>query len=70
MNKYYFTFGQSHTHRVNGFTWDCDVICCINASSEGIARDLMFESFGDKWAMSYSKCPDLSFFPRGVKELN
>ena len=66
MKTSYFTFGQSHIHRVNGFTFDCDVIVEITAEDP---RDVMFSFFGDKWGMQYDSCPDLEYFPRGIKKL-
>lgn len=70
MNNYYFTFGQNHTHRVNGFTYDCDVVCLIKADDEGMARKIAFEVFGPKFCTSYPEGKlDMSMFPRRVKEL-
>lgn len=69
MNTQYFTFGQSHVHSVNNFTWDKDVICKITADDP---REVMFAAFGEKWSMQYneSKLEELlKYFPRGVKEL-
>lgn len=66
----YFTFGQDHAHRVNGFTYDCDVIVAIQADNPAKARDIMIEFFGRKWAFQYdNEPPDVSLFPRGIKEL-
>lgn len=68
MKKFYFTFGQVHTHRVNNITWDRDSICEIEADDEGKAREIMVAHFGQKWAFCY---PDINaviieYFPRGV----
>lgn len=66
----YFTFGQDHTHRVNGFTYDCDVVVKITGDDPAITRQIMFEHFGSKWAFQYDGAPpDLQYFPRGIKEL-
>jgi hypothetical protein len=67
--KVYFTFGQGHTHRVNDFTWDKDVVCAISARTVSEAREKMFDAFGAEWAFQYDECPDIEFFPRGLKEL-
>ena len=67
--KYYFTFGQSHAHSVGGFTYDKDVVVEIEAVGSNTARQIMFDTFGRTWSMQYDKCPDLSYFPRGVKVL-
>lgn len=69
MKTFYFTFGSDHTHRVNGTTWDCDIVCAIEAETEDQARDKMFDVFGSKWAFSYKEKPDMKFFSRGVKKL-
>jgi hypothetical protein len=70
MNRYYFTFGQAHAHRVGGFTYDKDVVCVINAYTSAEARKLAFEAFGELWAFEYVAEPEMRFFPRGLKELN
>jgi hypothetical protein len=68
--KTYFTFGQSHAHSVDGFTYDKDVVVEIEAPTAGDAREIMLNTFGIVWSNQYSECPDLSYFPRGVKKLN
>lgn len=70
MKTFYFTFGQSHVHSVNEFTWDKDVVCAIQAESEIKAREIMASHFGMLWGNSYEKCPDMKYFPRGIKNLN
>lgn len=67
---YYFTFGQDHVHRVNGFTYDADVVVAVNAENVKSAREIMFRNFGAKWAFQYDKLPDMKYFQRGIKELN
>ncbi len=67
MRTSYFTFGQQHAHSVSGFTYDKDVVVKITAEEP---RDVMFEYFGDKWGMEYAECPELKYFPRGIKEIN
>ena len=66
MKTSYFTFGFGHAHVVGDFIYDKDVVVKITAEEP---RDVMFMNFGPKWAMEYDKCPDLSFYSRGVKEL-
>lgn len=70
MEKYYFTFGFSHAHAVSGFTYDKDIVVQIQAESYGHAREIMVQYFGTKWAFQYESVPDMSYFPRGIKELN
>lgn len=64
----YFTFGQSHAHRVNGKTFDCDCVVKIEAENP---RAVMVEHFGLKWAAEYpeSDPPQMRHFPRGIIEL-
>lgn len=67
MKTSYFTFGGSHIHRVSGFTYDCDIVVKITAENP---REVMFEYFSNQWSIQYESEPDMSFFPRGIKELN
>ena len=71
--KTYFTFGQRHTHRVNGITFDCDSVAVINADDESAARAKAFEYFGDKWCFSYPENQwndeKMKYFPRGLIEV-
>jgi hypothetical protein len=68
--KFYFTFGQSHSHLIKGFTYDKDLVVEIEAESKSEARNIMFRFFRDKWAFLYDELPDMSLFPRGIKKLN
>lgn len=66
----YFTFGQSHVHRVHGKTFDCDCVVKIEAEDAGKARDIMFRYFDYKWAFQYdNNPPDMAYFPRGIMEV-
>lgn len=62
----YFTFGQQHTHSVNGITWDKDCVVKITAQDP---RQVMFDTFGVRWAMHYDQPPNMEHFPRGIIEL-
>jgi len=66
-NTSYFTFGQSHAHRLNNITLDKDIVLKITANDP---RAKMFELFGEVWSQQYDKCPDLKYFPRGVYDFN
>lgn len=66
MKTAYFSFGFSHVHSVNGFTYDKDVLVKITADDP---RQVMFDTFGRKWAMQYDEPPKPEFYPRGIKEL-
>lgn len=68
--RFFFSFGQGHTHRVNGKTFDCDSIVEIHADNEPEARQKMFNTFGENWFTSYTEenfQPE--YFPRGVIEV-
>lgn len=69
MKTFYFTFGQTHVHSVNGFTYDKDIVVVINSESEIEARKIMFDHFGEKWGFCYIRKPNMDFFPRGFKQL-
>lgn len=63
----YYTFGFSHAHAINGFTYDKDIVVKITASDP---RAVMVQWFGTRWSMEYREDDlDLSYFPRGVKVL-
>ena len=68
MTTNYFTFGFGYTHSVNGFTYDKDIVVKITAEDP---RQVMFDTFGPKWAMQYNSLDELKleYYPRGVKEL-
>lgn len=62
----WFTFGQSHAHSVDGFTYDKDVVVQITAEDP---RSEMVKAFGMKWGMEYRERPKMDYFPRGIKVL-
>ncbi len=72
MSKFYYSFGQSHAHRVDGVTLDKDSIVEIIVPDDDdrgmeLARAKMFDTFGQKWSMQYAEGKiDMSYFPRGV----
>ena len=66
MNKYYISFGQIHTHVLDGVQIDKDSLVCIQAENEGVAREKAFKLFGPNWFTSYSNLSVLQYFPRGV----
>jgi hypothetical protein len=70
MTTLYFTFGQSHIHKVNQIVWDKDCVCSISAGTEAEARKIMFDTFGLKWSMEYFSPPEMEFFPRGIIPLD
>lgn len=70
MSKHYVTFGQVHTHRVNGITLDCDSVALYEAENVQEGREKAFEYFGDKFFTDYHdeqfNMEDLVYFPRGI----
>lgn len=70
--KIYISFGQSHAHRVNGKTFDCNVLAEIECTTHEQGREIAFEPFGDKFGTSYNedKLQDIiGYFPRGAMPL-
>ena len=59
MKKYYFTFGTSHIHKVNGIILTSGRILCMQAETYGEARQRVFELIGNKWAFQYENLSDL-----------
>ena len=69
--KTYVTFGQAHTHRVNGITFDADCVAVIESEDYATGRARAFELFGEKFCTSYfdddfDHDKMLSYFPRGL----
>jgi len=65
--KTYITFGQSHAHRVNGKTFDCNCVAAIESEGEEQGRKKAFELFGPMWCFSYiGSPPKMEYFPRGI----
>ena len=67
--KIYVTFGQIHVHSVNGKTFDKDSVAMFDAKDYGDGRKKAFEYFDNKFFTTYTKEPDMSFFPRGIIEV-
>ena len=66
--KTYVTFGQDHTHSVNGKTLDKDCVAIVHGD-----REKVFELFGPKFCFEY---PEeiwdegrMKYFPRGYVDL-
>lgn len=71
MNNYYISFGSDHAHRVDGFTYDRNVLMGIKAETEGDARVVAFALFGPKFCTSYDENRvTLKNYPNGVRFLN
>lgn len=71
--KIYITFGQIHTHRVNGITLDCDSVAAIECNSFKEGRERAMEVFDAKFHQSLTEDrideKFLSYFPRGIVEV-
>lgn len=77
MTKVYLTFGQVHTHSVNGKTFDKDCIAVIKCIDYNEGRKLAFEYFDGIFHNCYSaeEWKDqgdeiIQYFPRGLMEVN
>ena len=72
--KLYISFGQIHTHSVNGKTFDKDCLAAITCDGWADGRAKAFYYFGNKFGTSYdeSQIDDklLSYYPRGIINVN
>ena len=72
--KIYITFGQQHTHRVNGVTFDKDLVAIIKCESHSHGREIAMDLFDGVFGTSYTESQvDEAFmqhFPRGMAEAN
>lgn len=66
--KIYVTFGQVHTHSVNGKTFDKDSVAVIEAENYAIGRKKTFDYFGDQFYTTYHDLDyvKMDYFPRGM----
>ena len=63
----YVTFGQAHTHSINGKTFDKDCVAVIESESAKAGRNDAFDLFGGKFCFEYfNKRPNMEYFPRGL----
>jgi hypothetical protein len=73
MPRHYVTFGQSHKHRINGITLDCDTVACYEAVDAKDGREKAFTYFEDKFFTDYHKelPPNtLKYFPKGIVNID
>lgn len=75
MTKVYVSFGQIHTHSVNGKTFDKDSIAVIKCHDYHDGRKKAFEwfkgIFHNCWSQEeWEKGNYLHYFPRGLIEVN
>jgi len=67
------TFGQSHVHRVNGRTFDCNCVARITAPTYEEARARAFEIFGRKFCFTHREedyLDNLHYYPRGIIDVS
>jgi len=69
MKNYYISFGQIHTHSVEGKTFDKNCIAVIKAESKSDAHNKAMDIFNGVFCFVYEEKPDMSFYPRGLIEL-
>lgn len=67
---FYITFGHGHQHQYAGITLDKDIVGAFKALDEDRARAWAQASFGLKYSRVLTERPDLSFFPRGMMNLD
>ncbi len=65
MTKTYITFGQVHTHRVNGKTFDCDCVAVVNLPEEE-ARKVFWPKFHNSYTEETWDPESLEYYPRGL----
>lgn len=67
--EFYISFGQTHTHRIYGQTYDCDSLWRIEAPNEHEARQYVHSVIGNKWSDIYNEKDVnqfLKYYPRGI----
>ena len=67
--KFYISFGQTHAHRIDGRTYDCDSLMLVEAPGELVARIGLNQLLAGKWCGLYQEAelPDmLRYYRRGV----
>lgn len=73
MPKHYVTFGQAHTHNINGTTFDKDCVARFWAPDAETGRKTAFELFGPKFCFEYTEAAfpfdSLRYYPRGIIEV-
>ncbi len=75
MNRFIITFGQTHTHRVNNYTFDKDSVAIIKAETHEKAREITFELFNDVFHNCYPEeafdnGDNIKYFQSGKIEAN
>ena len=72
--KTYVTFGQDHSHVINGKELDKDTVAVITSESYCTGREKAFKLFGRRFCMEYPEnfwdSSSLKHFPKGYVEVN
>ncbi len=66
MKSFYVTFGQVHTHSINGKTIDKDCVVEMTAKDMDSAIEECNGIFKKIYFGVYENIPDMSYFPRGI----
>lgn len=73
MQNHYVTFGQTHTHSINGRTLDKDTVAVFKAPSWETGRAIALDYFGTKFSTDYHGDAwtedNLKWFPKGYVQL-
>ena len=67
--KYYITFGQAHTHKVNGKVFDYNCVAVIDCKNAEEGDKIVVEVFGRKFCYGSTIKPTVSYFPHGLISL-
>jgi len=71
--RFYISFGQAHTHSIDGQTYDKDCLLAIEAKDELQARLGVNKMLNGKWCGIYNEM-DLErhghYFPHGVRNMD
>ncbi|RKY42298.1 MAG: hypothetical protein DRP85_03165 [Candidatus Makaraimicrobium thalassicum] len=73
-HRTFVTFGQDHTHEIDGVIFDKDCIAVITGDSYKENRDTAFRIFGPKFCFEYPEDrfddEDMHYYPRGYIPVN
>lgn len=64
--KTYISFGQADVHRINGHTLDKDCIAMFEAEDLYTGHMKAMEMFNGQFHHSTEEPPDMSYYPRGI----
>lgn len=74
MGIHYVTFGQDHSHVINGKKIDKDCVAIFNAPSAGEGRAMAFDWFGRKFSFEYHEDEfdqsSMRYYPRGFVKVD